>query len=56
MREISLPLTNRDGIKKLNEKFIDMSYEERRNSYAKSLAHLNKPREEVIKDSWGNDD
>ena len=33
-----------------------MSYEERKNNYAKSLAHLNKPREEVIRDSWGNDD
>jgi hypothetical protein len=56
MREISLPFVNPNGIKKLNEKFSDMSYDERKNNYAKSLAHLNKPREEVIKDSWSNND
>ena len=57
MREISLPLSfgNQRQVKKNTKKFEDMSYEERKNNYAKSLAHLNKPREEVIRDSWGND-
>ena len=58
MREISLPLVNinQSKTKKNTKKFEHMSYEERKINYAKSLAHLNKPREEVIRDSWGKDD
>lgn len=52
MREISLPLTNQDGIKEVNEKFKDKSYEERATAYANSLKHLNKSREEVIKETY----
>ena len=58
MRKTSLPLVrvNQRQVKKNTKKFEDMSYEERKINYAKSLAHLNKPREEVIRDSWGKDD
>jgi len=52
MRSISLPFVNQNGIKKVNNKFEDLSYEERLNNYANSLKHLDKPREEVIKETY----
>jgi hypothetical protein len=52
MREISLPFVNQDGIKKVNKKFSDKSYEERATAYANSLKHLNKSREEVVRETY----
>jgi hypothetical protein len=52
MRSISLPFVNQNGIKEVNNKFEDLSYEERLNNYANSLKHLDKPREEVIKETY----
>ena len=52
MRKISLPFVNENGIKEVNDKLKDLSYEERLNNYANSLKRLNKPREEVIKETY----
>jgi hypothetical protein len=52
MRSISLPFVNQNGIEEVNDKFEDLSYEERLNNYANSLKRLNKPREEVIKETY----
>ena len=52
MRKISLPFVNENGIKGVNDMFKDLSYEERLNNYANSLKRLNKPREEVIKETY----
>jgi hypothetical protein len=52
MREISLPFVNQDSIKEVNEKFNDKSYEERATAYANSLKHLNKSREEVVRETY----
>ena len=52
MRSVSLPFVNQNGIKEVNNKFEDLSYEERLNNYANSLKHLDKPREEIIKETY----